>query len=228
MQSINTLVITIVVFSVAVLGGIAIQQTGTNANDSTTLVSRSTASSLNANVDWPPRLGQAYPDLTLTDIYGRKVQLSRFRGRTLLIEPIGMACKACQAFAGGHHVGDFMGMKAQPGLKSFKEYVKVLGKGVNLNDSRIVSIQVLFFGPNSHRAPTLKEAQAWAQHYGSYSPETIVLFADQGMIRPETKSIIPGFQLVDRDFTLRCDAGNAPRQDVYRDLIPMIRQVIRN
>ena len=38
--------------------------------------------------------------------------------------------------------------------------------------------------------------------------------------------MIPGFQLVDRDFILRCDAGNPPRQNLYQELLPMVRTVL--
>lgn len=39
---------------------------------------------------WPPVAGQPYPDLELRDFRGETVQLSSFRGKVLLIEPIGM------------------------------------------------------------------------------------------------------------------------------------------
>lgn len=39
---------------------------------------------------WPPVSGAAYPDLVLRDVDGQTVQLSAFRGKTILIEPIGM------------------------------------------------------------------------------------------------------------------------------------------
>ena len=39
---------------------------------------------------WPPSVGQMYPDLELKDHNGETVHLSSFRGKVLLIEPIGM------------------------------------------------------------------------------------------------------------------------------------------
>lgn len=40
--------------------------------------------------DWPPQPGHAYPDLELVDQTGRPVRLSSFKGRVILVEPVGM------------------------------------------------------------------------------------------------------------------------------------------
>ena len=42
------------------------------------------------SVDWPPVVGQRYPDLELKNAQGETVQLSSLEGQVLLIEPIGM------------------------------------------------------------------------------------------------------------------------------------------
>ena len=39
---------------------------------------------------WPPSVGETYPDVELRDHKGEIVKLSSFRGKVLLIEPIGM------------------------------------------------------------------------------------------------------------------------------------------
>lgn len=39
---------------------------------------------------WPPVEGRPYPELELRDFRGETVKLSSFRGKVLLIEPIGM------------------------------------------------------------------------------------------------------------------------------------------
>ena len=49
--------------------------------------------------DWPPKLNEPYPDLQLIDQEGAPTRLSDFKGRIILLEPIGMTCKACQASA---------------------------------------------------------------------------------------------------------------------------------
>ncbi len=40
--------------------------------------------------DWPPTVGEAYPDLVLRDQHGTWVTLSDHRGKVILIEPVGM------------------------------------------------------------------------------------------------------------------------------------------
>jgi hypothetical protein len=225
MQNITTFVLASLAFVVAVFGGIAVQQ-GVGVNEATEFVRGVAApASPNADIQWPPKLGAEYPDLVLRDLSGNEVHLDRYRGVPLLLEPIGMSCKGCMAFAGGHHVGGFRGMKPQPELKSFKEYLRRFGGGTRLDDGSIESVQILFYGPDGRTAPTLEEANEWAQQYCRYSPTTTVLFADQAMIRPGTKAMIPGFQLIDRNFVLRSDAGNPPKEDVFRTLIPMMRSV---
>ncbi|MBI3928653.1 MAG: redoxin family protein [Armatimonadetes bacterium] len=52
-------------------------------------------------------VGKPYPDLKLVNQDGNTVELSRFKGQVLLVEPVGMTCPACNAFAGAHDVGPF-------------------------------------------------------------------------------------------------------------------------
>ena len=40
--------------------------------------------------EWPPKVGQPYPGLQLFDSNGLKVSLSDYRGKVIIIEPIGM------------------------------------------------------------------------------------------------------------------------------------------
>lgn len=182
-----------------------------------------------SDVQWPPQLNQRYPDLTLTDLNGELVKLSSLHagGKVLLIEPVGLSCKACQAFAGGHRVGGLFGHAPQPGLRSMSEYIKLYGRSGDLKNENLVMVQILFYGPDGdNRCPTLAEARQWAKHFQRFSPNTVFLLADESLIGPDTRKMIPGFQLVDKQFVLRSDAGNPPRQDVFKTLIPQISTVL--
>lgn len=179
----------------------------------------------NAELSWPPRLGEPYPDLTLRDLNGESIKLSAFKGQAFILEPVGVTCRGCQAFAGGQSVGGFQGLEPQPGLESFPAYFQQFA-GQRFEDAPLLLIQVVFYGSHG-QAPTLREVQAWERHFAPVAPHnSIVLFADQAMIQPSTRSMIPGFQLVDQDFNLVCDAGNPPRQSLYADLIPAAKRLL--
>lgn len=178
---------------------------------------------------WPPTLGQRYPDLELTDLNGERVELSEYHAgsNVLLIEAVGLSCKACQAFAGGHEIGGLFGHAPQPGLRSLEKYIQIYGRSADLDSDRLVTIQILFYGPNGgDRCPTLAEARQWAAHFKKANPKVVFLLADQTLTGPKTRKLIPGFHLVDRHFVLRCDAGNPPRGDLSKDFIPSISRVL--
>lgn len=182
-----------------------------------------------SDVQWPPQLNQQYPDLTLSDLNGDLVKLSTLQagGKVLLIEPVGLSCKACQAFAGGHRIGGLFGYAPQPGLRSMQEYIKLYGRSSDLKNENLVVVQILFYGSQGdNRCPTMAEAQQWAKHFKRFSPNTVFLLADESLIGPDTRKMIPGFQLVDKQFVLRSDAGNPPRQDLFKTLIPQISTVL--
>ena len=226
MKNVQTTVVVFSVFLIAGVGGLYFQRSGIDLTSTTEEHIPGVASSPNQDVIWPPQVGQVFPDLKLTSIDGQQVRLSDFRGRVLIIEAVGMSCKACVAFSGGHAVGPFDGHKPQPGLESFESYFHRFA-GLGLADDRLEFIQILFYGPDGRRAPTQADAQRWAHHFGSILPDNAtVLFADDGMVGRQTGGMIPGFQLVDRNFVLRCDAGKPPRQDLYREFLPTVRSVL--
>lgn len=41
-------------------------------------------------IAWPPETGHPYPNLSLVDQTGERVSLSSFKGKVLLLEPVGM------------------------------------------------------------------------------------------------------------------------------------------
>lgn len=174
---------------------------------------------------WPPKVGKAYPDLNLMDQTGQRRPLSRFKGRVILIEPVGMTCAGCQAFAGAHDVGAFRGQPVQKGLGSIEEYMQEFGN-LDLDDDRIVYVQLILYGLNM-KAPSLEDAQAWAKHFGmEEAQDRIVLVGDPSFIGPASRRMIPGFQLVDKNFILRADATKVGRDDLYGMLLPMVSELI--
>lgn len=175
---------------------------------------------------WPPVVGQAYPDLELLDQEGRRTSLSEFKGKVILLEPVGIPCPACIAFAGGQHRGGYNGIAPQSNLQSIEQYTKLYGR-VNLDRDDIVFVQVVFYN-SGLTAPTTEEVRAWANHFGlERSSNEIVLAAEPYLLGTETRAMIPGFQLIDKDFVLRYDsAGHSPQHDLYRELLPAMRQLV--
>ncbi len=162
---------------------------------------------------WPPRLEQEYPDFKLIDQTGEKVRISDFKGSLLLIEYVGMNCAACQAFSGANtHIGPFENNTVQRGLKSIKELFPTYTNGLSLSDNRITFIQILLYDMK-RGAPTPEDAQRWAQHFQLEKSRNQYVLVPIGDMRGSASyNLIPGFQLVDKNFILKSDStGHHPR-----------------
>ena len=109
---------------------------------------------------WPPRVGEAYPNLQLRNSLGERVALEAFKGRVILVEPIGMDCPACNAFAGGNRPGSagFRGVRPQRGLPSVEEILRDYAGGASLLDDRLVLVHLLLYDRASRVHP------AWRRH----------------------------------------------------------------
>lgn len=177
---------------------------------------------------WPPQLGQSYPDLSVINHRGEKIKLSSLKGKVILLEPIGMSCAGCQAFAGGNQVGGFGGLTPQKGLPSIDESVKKYAWGVSLDNPQIQVVQVLFYDL-ALNAPTAESARLWAEHFKSDKRANWqVVVPEHDMRGDATYQMIPGFQLIDKNFNLRFESsGHKPRHDLYKELIPGIAKLLR-
>lgn len=176
---------------------------------------------------WPPEVGAPYPDGTFIDQDGNPVKLSSLKGSVLLIEPIGMTCAACQAFSGAHNYGALGGVTPQKGLPSIEKLFPQYTKGLSLRNSRLRFIQILFYDLNL-KAPTARDVKEWTKQFRmKRSDNYLVLAAPRAFQGRATSNMIPGFQLVDQDFILRADStGHSPHHDLYRELLPMVRQLL--
>ena len=178
---------------------------------------------------WPPRKGQLFPDeATYVDQDGNRMKLSRFKGKVLLVEYVGMNCPACQAFSGAHARGAYHGNPVQRGLQSIESYFPKYTGGLRLDDPRIVFIQILLYDMQL-KAPRPADACQWAGHFDLRTArQEYVLVPVRDMRSQASFNLIPGFQLVDRSFRVRSDStGHYPRDDLYRTLLPMVGQMVR-
>jgi thiol-disulfide isomerase/thioredoxin len=172
--------------------------------------------------NWPPEKGQTYPDLTLVDQEGNPTRLMDFKGKVILVEMVGMSCPACVAFSGGRKAGAFGSCQPQHNLESIEEYVQRFA-GVRFDDSRLVFVQILLFNQQMG-SPTVDELRAWADHFGFRRDRNQLVLGGANLTANEASlEIVPGFQLLDKNFVLRYDStGAQPKDDLYSALLPQI------
>ena len=177
--------------------------------------------------NWPPQMGETYPDLELIDQDGKQWNLSRFKGQVVLIEPIGMNCPACQSFAGAHIKGPYGNITPQKGLEDFEGYFNSYAGGLSLHDEGIVLVELLLYDLTMGH-PTLKDAKGWADHFGMKSKNNhFVVIPATDMRGKASYDLIPGYQLIGKNFKLRSDSsGHNPKDDLWRTLLPMVPKVL--
>ena len=66
------------------------RETSSSAPVLSSLAPRGASTSPALPFSWPPKRGEAYPDVTLLDHRGDEVHLSSFKGKVLLVDLIGM------------------------------------------------------------------------------------------------------------------------------------------
>ncbi len=176
---------------------------------------------------WPPRLGEPFPDLELVSHTGATVRLSDFRGKIILVEPIGMTCAACNAFSGARQRGGYQNVMAQENLPSIEKLLPRYAQGHSLDDDRIVLVQLLLYDMKL-QAPSAEDAHDWAQHFGfDQKPNTYVLAGDQRFINKASYDMIPGFFLLDKNMILRADAtGHQPKHNLFTGLLVKIPELL--
>lgn len=172
-------------------------------------------------------MSESYPDLHLVDQTGHMTALSSFKGLVILVEMIGMTCPACQGFSGAKRLGTFGGVNSDGGLPSIDELLPQYAEGLSLPSEDLVLVQILLFDMNMG-APTADDARAWAAHFRrDAAKHEYVLAGGPALHNQASFAMVPGFQLVDREFVLRWDAtGHHPRHDLYRDLLPQIPKLL--
>ena len=176
---------------------------------------------------WPPRLGEPFPNLELVSHTGEFVRMADFRGKIVLVEPIGMTCAACNAFSGAGEIGGYQNIAPQKNLPSIEKLIERYAPGHSLDDGHIVLVQLLLYDMNL-KAPSAEDARSWAEHFGFDRKDNFyVLAADQRFINKASYDMIPGFFLLDKDLVLRADAtGHQPRHNLFTELLAQIPKLM--
>ena len=180
---------------------------------------------------WPPVVGQFYPNIVLRDQTGQAVAIGDFKGKVVLIELVGLTCKACHAFSGGNEPGTprFRGIQPQEGLPSIERYVAGYAK-LSLDHPDIVFVQLVLYGMDGRSPPDEKDVRDWAKHFQlDRNNSEYVLIGDQRFISPQTRALIPGFHLVDQNGILRAMSSNDPRHDrLDAVLLPTLAALVKS
>jgi hypothetical protein len=180
---------------------------------------------------WPPVVGQFYPNVVLKDQTGQVTAISDFRGKVVLVEVVGLTCRACHAFAGGNEswIGPFRGIKPQKGLGSIEQYARGYAQ-LSLDHPDIVFVQLVLYGMDGLSPPAEEDARAWARHFHmDRAKNRVVLIGDQRFISAETRRLIPGFHLIDQNGILRAMSSNDPRHDsLHGSLLPKLATVVKD
>ncbi|MGB5267574.1 MAG: hypothetical protein WBN30_13345 [Polyangiales bacterium] len=180
---------------------------------------------------WPPVVGQFYPNLVLRDQTGQVSAISDFQGKVILLEVVGLTCKACHAFAGGNEPGmsRFRGVQPQPGLDSIERYASGYAK-LSLEHPDIVFVQLVLYGMDGRSPPTEDDVRAWASHFGmDRRKNQVVLIGDQRFISAASRKLIPGFHLIDQNGILRAMSSNDPRHDqLHSSLLPKLASLVND
>ncbi len=176
---------------------------------------------------WPPQVGMPYPNLKLTDHNGKKTRLSDFKGKVLIIQPVSMGDPASIAFSGGKEAGAFDGIRPQEKIHPFHTYFSHYARGASLESGNVLFIQIIF-SDSKGRAPEPADIKRWATHFGlDKKPNTFILAGSEDLWNQASYNMIPGFQLVDKDFILRYDnTGRSPKHNLFRDIFPNIAGIL--
>lgn len=176
-------------------------------------------------------VGRLYPDLVLKDQTGQMTALSEFRGKVILLEVVGLTCRACHAFSGGNEPGTarFRQIEPQKGLASIERYARSYAN-LSLDHPGIVFVQLVLYGMDGRGPPSEEDARAWAKHFQmDRSRNRVVLIGDARFISPEARRLIPGFHLIDRNGILRAMSSNDPAHDsLHGSLLPKLASLVGN
>jgi hypothetical protein len=176
---------------------------------------------------WPPRVGEPFPDITFVDHRGQEVHLADFLGKVLLVEPVGMSCKACNSLADRFSRGAYVGAAKQDGMPNMEELLRRFGKGLTLSHPDILHVQLILYDLTNEQ-PDGEDAKLWSEHFRfDRDPNVIVLVPEADPRNRKTFEAIPGVWLVDRDLNVIADAtGNNPGTTIWDDVMPQVAHLV--
>ena len=189
---------------------------------------------LNANLPdvWPPAMNKLYPELELVDQEGAEFKASDLKGKVVLVEYVDMNSPVSQAYSGAKNKGTLGGVSQtyDETVLPIEETIATETKFtelVTLPNPDLVMLKIIIYAEGGGQAGPV-DAERWAQHFGFTREGGVIVAVPKNDIRDKkTDSLIPGFQLVSKEFELRVDsAGVDPKHNLRFRLVPMIRTLL--
>ena len=177
--------------------------------------------------NWPPKLGENFPDVPLIDHNGHPFSLRSLFGKPTLIEFVAMTCAACEAWSGAHKYGAFENLAAQGGLDSIEKYYHQYTGGLELFDGKINFVQLIIYN-SSLNIPSADDLIRWRTHFHFNEQQNVyIVTGGEALANQESFNRIPGFLLLDREGKIRFDAlGHTPIHNLYTELLPAVSSLM--
>ncbi len=173
---------------------------------------------------WPPAENRLYPDMELYNQDGKLCRLSDLAGNVIIVQPVAMGCPLSQAYSGANQQGKTAFGLCFPtlGVKSFGE--KMLeSTGIGMEKPDLVYVQILLFNMQN-KPPVREDARRWARHFDLRTSKNQYVLVATPEMSEKSKSLVPGFHLIDRSFHLRSDsAGLLPKRSLCSHFFPTLQ-----
>jgi len=185
------------------------------------------ANASNALEDWPPAVGDVFPQFELFDHTGTQFSMAGLRGKPTIIEFISMSCAGCQALAGGNQVGPYGRLASQSNVETFETYFRQLA-GFDL-DSGEVNFVVAAVYNDKLQTPTKQDLNGWRSHFKLDRFDNAFVVSGPELASAATFKMIPGFMLLDQNQVVLFDStGRQPVHDLFSELLPAVPTLLRN
>ena len=186
----------------------------------------------NANlpVPWPAGMNAEYPDFEVIDQEGNQFSISSLKGKVILVEIVDMMNPVSLSYNGAAEYGLFG--KAESADQYEVSLAKTIEKqtqgSFSLPNEEVIVLKLIVYNQEGTQ-PSAIDAENWANFYRLKKEDNyFVVVPAKDFRSDETDKIVPGYQLIDRDFNLRVDAaGPAPKHNFKMSLIPRIPKLAK-
>lgn len=177
---------------------------------------------------WPPKMNKPYPSFDFLNHKGQAFSLETYKGKTIVVSYVDMSSLVSQAQAGAAVIGPFgVTTEIDKVEQTFADIVRANAKdGFTVPHRNIIQIMVLVYAQDGAQAGVV-DAERWSAHFGYNDIENVIVAVPQQDLRDETmQDVMTGFQLIDKNQTLRVDSsGISPKHNVRMTLVPLLQKL---